>query len=73
MTLTPEEFNKLATKQDLNSFQQEIRETIVAKREFNNTMDAVMKKLDTIEYAFVSNLAAHDRLRIGPYPYILSC
>ncbi|MBI2287902.1 MAG: hypothetical protein HYU83_02795 [Chloroflexi bacterium] len=51
----------MATKEDLASFQQEIRESIVTKQEFHNTMDAVVKKLDNIEHAFVSNLAAHDR------------
>lgn len=61
MPLTPEQFNKLATKEDLASFQQEVRESIVTKQEFYNTMDAVVKKLDNIEHAFVSNLAAHDR------------
>ena len=60
MTLTPEQFNKLATKEDLNNFYQ--------KDEMDNkfdkvltAVDGVMKKLDDIEHAFVSNQAAHDR------------
>lgn len=61
MTLTPEQFNKLTTKEDLNEFKQEINESMVTKREFNDVMDAVIKKLDNIEHAFVSNIAAHDR------------
>lgn len=60
MTLTPKQFNLLATKEDLK----ELREEMVTKKEHNETMgaiDAVMVKLDDIEHAFVSNLAAHDR------------
>jgi len=60
MTLTPEQFNKLATKDDL----QEMKKEMVTKNEHNDVMsaiDAVMHKLDIIEHAFVSNQAAHDR------------
>lgn len=64
MTLTPEQFNLLATKEDLNNAVNDL----VSKEEFNefkkdfyDTMDAVIKKLDNIEHSFVSNLAAHDR------------
>lgn len=55
MTLTPEQFNLLATKEDLKDF--------MTKDEFNektykilNAVDAVRVKLDNIEHAFVSNL-----------------
>ena len=61
MTLTPEQFNKLATKDDLSSFKQEIKGSMVTKQEFHNVMDVVIKKLDNIEHAFVSNQASHDR------------
>lgn len=60
MTLTPKQFNLLATKEDLKEFA--TREEMNGK--FNQVLtatDAVMKKLDDIEHAFVSNLAAHDR------------
>ena len=60
MILTPEQFNKLATKDDL----QEMKKEMVTKNEHNDVMsaiDAVMHKLDIIEHAFVSNQAAHDR------------
>lgn len=60
MSLTPKQFNLLATKEDLN----ELRQEMTTKKEHNevmNTLDAVMVKLDNIEHAFVSNLAAHDR------------
>jgi len=60
MTLTPEQFNKLATKEDLKDFvtKGELREV---KSEILGAVDAVMHKLDDIEHAFVSNQAAHDR------------
>jgi septal ring factor EnvC (AmiA/AmiB activator) len=61
MPITAKQFNLLATKNDLNEFKQEIRENVVSKQEFQTTMDTVVKKLDTIEHAFVSNMAAHDR------------
>lgn len=81
MTLTPEQFNKLATKEDLDKF--------LTKTEFkkamdnvSGTLDSVVKKLDNIEHAFVSNLAAHDRfeerilrieqhLNLSPYEFSL--
>jgi hypothetical protein len=60
MPLTPEQFNKLATKDDLKEY--------ITKNQFDqktdkilNAVDAVMVKLDNIKHAFVSNLAAHNR------------
>lgn len=60
MTITPEQFNKLLTKEDLKEF--------ASKLEFKEYIDkvmgklnAIMVKLDNIEHAFVSNLAAHGR------------
>lgn len=60
MTLTPAQFNKLATKDDLKNFatKDEAREF---KDEVLTAVDGVVKKLDDIEHAFVSNQAAHDR------------
>ena len=60
MALTPEQFNKIALKDDLKKF--------VTKDHFDEKMNEVMDKLDGIAKAFkdhgtehVSNLAAHDR------------
>ncbi len=61
MTLTPEQFNKLVTKDEFNELKREINESMVTKQEFHTVMDAIIKKLDNIEHAFVSNQAAHDR------------
>ncbi|MFH0840570.1 MAG: hypothetical protein V1865_01105 [bacterium] len=60
MTLTPEQFNLLATKEDLKS--------LVTLDKMNEkfdqvltAVDGVVKRLDNIEHSFVSNMAAHDR------------
>ncbi len=60
MTLTPEQFNKLATKDDLKDLvtKNEIGDF---KNDVMDNFDKVVKKLDDIEHAFVSNQAAHDR------------
>ena len=60
MTLTPVQFNQLATKDDLKEMvsKEEMGEF---KNDMFDSFDKVMKKLDDIEHAFVSNQAAHDR------------
>lgn len=60
MSLTPEQFNKLVTKDEFNEF----KKIVATKEDMNNlysAIDAVMCKLTNIEHAFVSNQAAHDR------------
>lgn len=60
MTLTPEQFNKLATKEDLKNFhtkdemEQKFDQVLTA-------IDGLAHKLDKQEMDFVSNIAAHDR------------
>jgi hypothetical protein len=81
MTLTPEQFNKLATKDYLDERLADMS-TEKDHNEVMDTLDAVVKKLDNIEHAFVSNLAAHDRfeerisrpeqhLNLSPYEFSL--
>ena len=60
MTLTPEQFNKIALKEDLKD--------LATKKEMNEkfdevftVMDSIVKKLDNIENNFLSNQIAHDR------------
>jgi len=60
MTLTPEQFNKIALKEDLKDFAAK-NEIVEFKDEILTAIDKVVDKLDDIEHAFVSNLAAHDR------------
>jgi hypothetical protein len=64
MTLTLEQFNKLATKEDLKNIYTKDEMDKKLDEKFDEVLtsnDALMKKLDNIEHAFVSNLAAHDR------------
>lgn len=63
MTLTPEQFNKLATKEDLRN----LEERIASKKDMDNILtavDAVVKKLGVINLfacaAFVAPLAARQ-------------
>ena len=65
MSLTPEQFNKLATKEDLNEVKRDLGDLREDVGEFQkqslDSLDKISKKLDDIEHAFVSNQAAHDR------------
>lgn len=60
MSLSAEQFNKLATKDDLKNFVTK-DELNVFKNEFHDVMDVIIKKLDNMEHAFISNQVAHDR------------
>jgi len=60
MTLTPEQFNKIALKEDLKDFAKSA-EIQQMKNEILASNDKLSKKIDNIEHAFVSNLAAPDR------------
>jgi len=60
MPLAPEQFNKLALKDDLKEFAK-ISDIQDMKNEILASNDKLMKKMDNIEHAFVSNQAAHDR------------
>lgn len=82
MTLTPEQFNKLATKEDLKNYAT-LDDVRKFKDEVLTATDKVIKKLDDIEHAFVSNQAAHDRferrisriekhLDLDPYKFSLA-
>lgn len=60
MTLTSEQFNKIALKEDLKDFAKSA-EVQKARNDILASNDKLAKKLDDIEHAFVSNQAAHDR------------
>ncbi len=60
MTISPEQFNKIAMKEDLEKF--------YTKAEMDDKFDKVLtaidglaKKVDNISHEFVSNQVAHDR------------
>ena len=62
MTINPEQFNLLATKDELNDAKEEIKEEI--KGEINKVLfavDAITKKFDNHNIEHISNQAAHDR------------
>ena len=67
MTLSPEQFNKLLIKEDVEKF--------VTKDEFNDKMDKILSILDSmssdmqeIKNAQVLNIAAHDRFNKKEFP-----
>lgn len=65
MTLTPEQFNLLATKEDLKEELQQFATKSEMKESFDavlDVLDGIVKKLDTIEQELTSNIAAHDRM-----------
>jgi len=60
MTLTLEQFNQLATKEDLK----ELEERTASKKDINKILDAIdsfTKKVQDFEAEQASNLVAHDR------------
>ncbi|KKQ60555.1 MAG: hypothetical protein US81_C0017G0005 [Parcubacteria group bacterium GW2011_GWE2_38_18] len=65
MTLTPEQYNKIVTKEYLD----EKLDNFITKDEFNQKMnevlthlDGITKKLDNMGQEATSNIVAHDRL-----------
>ena len=60
MTITPDQFERIALKEDLKEFATK-DEIMEMKDAILSSNDKLIQKLDVIEHAFVSNLAAHDR------------
>jgi len=50
MSLTPEQFNKLATKDEFNDLKTEVREVKNDVRRILTGVDGLAKKLDDIEH-----------------------
>ena len=66
MTITAEQFHKIATKQDLK----DLKEGLVSKAEFNEKFDQVLTSVDGLaknvkdfQTELASNQAAHDRMQ----------
>ncbi len=62
MTLTPEQFNKLATKEDLKN----LEEKMPSKGDFNNMMnaiDGIAGQFDKIDQESKMDKLAHDRMQ----------
>ncbi|PIR92691.1 hypothetical protein COU01_00240 [Candidatus Falkowbacteria bacterium CG10_big_fil_rev_8_21_14_0_10_44_15] len=64
MTLTPEQFNILATKDDLKDLKREITEELGDKIDKVLTaVDSLAKKHETFEQELTANIGAHDRFQ----------
>ncbi len=61
MPLTPEEFNQLAHKEDIQRLESKIDHLADAFTQMLTIMDNSAKKSKDIEVELVSNQAAHDR------------
>ncbi len=61
MALTPEQFNKLATKEELREVKNDTAEIKENVQKLLTSVDGLAKNVSNIEHAFVSNIAAHDR------------
>lgn len=62
MTITPKQFNQLATKEDLKDF---VTKKYLDKKvdKILNSVDGLAKQFDTIETEFKSDKIAHDRMQ----------
>lgn len=65
MSLTPEQFNQLATKDDLNQVKNNLKnleeKTSRDKDEILTAVDGLAKKFDNFHAELAANQAAHDR------------
>jgi hypothetical protein len=61
MTISPEQFNKLATKDDQGKIKNEVAEIKSDVKLLISAVDGLARNVQDIEHAFVSNQAAHDR------------
>jgi len=61
MSLTPEQFNKLVTKEDLQEVKEDLRgEFTNDKDEVLSAIDGLAKKFDNFHAELAANQAAHD-------------
>ncbi|KKR21053.1 MAG: hypothetical protein UT48_C0015G0014 [Parcubacteria group bacterium GW2011_GWE2_39_37] len=61
MTLTPEQFNKIALKKDLEKYATK-DDLVEMKTEILTVLDGIAKKLDNMSQEATSNIVAHDRM-----------
>lgn len=64
MTLTPEQFNKIALKVDLDRLEEKVDNLHDDMSKILTAVDGLAKKVDTISGEFVANQAAHDRYEV---------
>ncbi len=63
MTITPEQFNKLALKEDLSEVKQDVKEVKENMRKVMGTLEVMNKTLTKIDTELAANTSAHDRFQ----------
>lgn len=63
MALTPEQFNKLVTKDEFTEFKDEMMEMKADVKKLLTAVDGLAKKTENADLSSVSNQAAHDRFK----------
>jgi hypothetical protein len=63
MTLTPEQFNKLVTKDEFNEFKDEMLEIKSDVKKILSSMDTQAKVLSDIKEEQSAGIGAHDRFQ----------
>ncbi|MBU4275087.1 hypothetical protein KKE19_04740 [Patescibacteria group bacterium] len=61
MTITPEQFDKLATREDHDALKKDVEEIKSDVKQILTTLDGVAKSFKDHEIEHISNIAAHDR------------
>lgn len=62
MKLTPEQFDKLVTKDEFHELKKQVEETNVNVKKVLTVVDGIAKKHQTFEVELASNQGAHDRV-----------
>ncbi|MFH1522329.1 MAG: hypothetical protein ABIE43_00745 [Patescibacteria group bacterium] len=63
MDLTPEQFNKLVTKDEFNELKDDVGEIKGDVKKLVTAVDGIAKKFDDHKVEHISNQAAHDRFQ----------
>lgn len=62
MTLTPEQFNKLVTKEEFNELKDEVLEVKGDVKKILTAVDGLAKSVKDFHVEMASNQGAHDRM-----------
>lgn len=61
MTLSPEQFNLIATKEDIDRLENKVDNLADTAQQLLTVIDGLAKKVDDFQSELVSNQVAHDR------------
>lgn len=64
MTLTPEQFNKIALKEDVNKLEISNKEVLKKLDLLINAVDSITKNYENHQTEHVANISAHDRFEV---------